>query len=112
MLYAPHELRFPQVFAAAGAIAIVLASSAAQGQNSHAGAVTGVIDGVSFEGGQYYVHGWACQEGQRGPISVNIYADHAAGGTPPGTYVAAGTANLPNEHAVDGECHDADGGKH
>jgi hypothetical protein len=42
-------------------------------QNSHAGAVTGVIDGVAFEVDQYYVHGWACQEGQRGSIAINIY---------------------------------------
>jgi hypothetical protein len=30
-----------------------LASPLVAGQNAHAGAVTGVIDGVSFEGGQY-----------------------------------------------------------
>jgi hypothetical protein len=80
--------------------------------DSHAGLVTGVIDGVAFEGDQYYVHGWACQEGNRSSISVNIYANHQAGGTPPGTYVLAGTANLGNEPAVDRECRDADGGKH
>jgi hypothetical protein len=88
------------------------ACHAAAGQNSRAGPVTGVIDGVAFEGDQYYVHGWACQEGNRGTIGVNIYADHPAGGTPPGTYVMAGTANLDNEPAVDRECRDADGGKH
>jgi hypothetical protein len=82
------------------------------GQNSHAGPVTGVIDGVSFEADQYYVHGWACQEGDRGSISINIYATHPAGAKPPGTYVMADTANLGNEPAVDHECHDADGGKH
>ena len=89
---------------------IVLRPSA--GQNSHAGPVTGVIDGVAFESDQYYVHGWACQEGNRGSIAINIYANHAAGDKPPGTYVMAGTANLANEAAVDRECHDADGGKH
>src|SRR5580700_12178939 len=72
------------------------------GQNSHAGPVTGVIDGVGFEGDQYYVHGWACQEGNRGSIGVNLYANHPA----PGTYVMAGTANLDNEPAVDRECYD------
>lgn len=81
-------------------------------QNSHAGPVTGVIDGVQFEGDQYYVHGWACQEGQRGSIDVHIYANHAAGATPPGTFVIGGPANLDNEPAVDRECHDANGGKH
>ena len=82
------------------------------GQGSHPGPVTGVIDGVAFEGDQYYLHGWACQEGNRGSISINIYANHAAGGSPAGTYVMAGTANLDNEPAVDRECHDANGGKH
>jgi hypothetical protein len=32
-----------------------LACRAAAGQNSHAGPETGVIDGVAFEGDQYYV---------------------------------------------------------
>jgi hypothetical protein len=89
-----------------------VALHAAAAQNSRSGAVTGVIDGVAFEGDQYYAHGWACQEGNRGSIGVNLYASHPAGGTPPGTYVMAGTANLDNEPAVDRECHDADGGKH
>jgi hypothetical protein len=88
------------------------ACRAAEAQNSHAGPVTGVIDGVAFEGDQYYVHGWACQEGNRGSIAINIYANHPAGGAPPGTYVMAGTANQDNEPAVDRECHDANGGKH
>src|ERR1700730_18851350 len=89
-----------------------LVRDAAVAQNSPAGLVTGVIDGVAFEGDQFYVHGWACQEGNRGSIAINIYASHEAGGTPPGTYVMAGTANLDNEPAVDRECRDANGGKH
>src|ERR1022692_256737 len=94
------------------AVGLIGASPAARAQNSHAGQVTGVIDGVQFEGDQYYVHGWACQEGQRGSIGVHIYANHAAGDTPPGTFVTAGSASLSNEPAVDRECHDANGGKH
>jgi hypothetical protein len=74
--------------------------------------VTGVIDGVQFEGDQYYVHGWACQEGIRGSISVNLSAGGAAGVKPTDTYVMTGTANLDNEPAVDRECHDANGGNH
>ena len=70
----------------------------AAGQNSHAGPVTGVIDGVAFEGGRYYVHGWACQEGQRPSIDVHIYAGGAAGQG--GTFVTAGTANFGNEPFV------------
>src|ERR1700756_397738 len=63
-------------------------------QNSHTGPVTGVIDGVGFEGDQYYVHGWACQEGNRGSIEVHIYANHPAGGTPPGTHALAGPGDV------------------
>ena len=84
----------------------------ASAQNSRAGAVMGVIDGVAFEGDQYYVHGWACQEGNRGSIDVTISANRAMGGSSSETYVMSGTANLNNEPAVDRECRDADGGKH
>jgi hypothetical protein len=87
-------------------------ASFAAGQNAHPGPVTGVIDAVRFEGDQFYVFGWACQEGNRGSIDVHIYANHASGDKPPGTFVTADTANLDNEPAVDRECHDANGGKH
>jgi len=91
----------------AGSVWLVAAA-----RNSPTGLVTGVIDGVRLEGDQYYVFGWACQEGQRGSIDVHLYADHSAYEKPAGTFVTAGTANLDNEPAVDRECHDADGGKH
>jgi hypothetical protein len=81
-------------------------------QNPRAGPVTGVIDGVQHQGDQYYVSGWACQQGNRGSIDVHVYANHASGDTPAGKFVTAGTADLPNEPAVDRECHDANGGKH
>jgi len=86
---------------------------AAHAQNANAGPVTGVIDGVQFQHDQYYVSGWACQEGQRSSIDVHIYAGHAPGNKFAGDkFVTAGTANLSNEPAVDRECHDANGGKH
>ncbi|WP_448952428.1 hypothetical protein [Labrys neptuniae] len=71
-----------------------------------------MIDGIQFQRDQYYVSGWACQEGQRGSIGVHIYAAHAAGDKPPGTFVTADTASLANEPAVDHECRDAKDGKH
>jgi hypothetical protein len=74
--------------------------------------VIGVVDSVRYDGDQYYVFGWACQQGVRNSIGVHIYAGGAAGSKPPGTFVTQGTADLPNEPAVDHECHDADGGKH
>jgi hypothetical protein len=90
----------------------ILACLKASAQNSHAGPVTGVIDAIRYEADQYYVYGWACQEGIRSSIEVHLYAGHAAGDNPAGTFVTAGTADLANEPAVDRECHDADGGKH
>ncbi len=90
----------------------VSCGSAAAGQISHAGPVTGVIDGLQYAQGQFYVSGWACQEGQRGAIEVHIYANHPAGSNPAGTFVTAGAADLDNEPAVDRECHNANGGKH
>src|SRR5580700_10943542 len=71
----------------AGLTFATLAWNAAAAQNTHAGPVTGVIDGVRFESDQYYVFGWACQEGQRGSVEVHLYANHAAGDKPPGTFV-------------------------
>jgi hypothetical protein len=96
----------------AGLTLATLAWHAAAAQNAQAGPVTGVIDGVRFESDQYYVFGWACQEGQRGSVEVHLYANHAAGDKPPGTFVTADTANVENEPAVDRECHDANGRKH
>jgi hypothetical protein len=98
MLRIAPKLAWSSLVAAlvAGLSLAILACPSAAGQNSHAGPVTGVIDGVAFERDEYYVHGWACQEGDRGSIGVNIYANHPAGRTPPGTYVMAGTANLEN----------------
>jgi hypothetical protein len=114
MLRIVSKLRWASLLAAlaAGMSFAMLHWRMAAGQNSHAGSVTGVIDGVAFEGDQYYVHGWACQEGNRGSIGINIYADHPAGGKPPGTYAMAGTADLNNEPAVDRACRDANGGRH
>jgi hypothetical protein len=76
----PRELRLYWLFVAfgLGATGLVLACAAGPGQNSHAGPVTGVIDGIQFEGDQYFVHGWACQEGQRGSVDVHIYANASA----------------------------------
>jgi hypothetical protein len=65
----------------AGLSLSVSARFAATAPQSHAGPVIGVIDSVRYEGDQYYVFGWACQQGNRAPIEVHIYAGHPAGGT-------------------------------
>ena len=66
-----------------------LTAHAAAGQNSHAGPVTGVIDAVRFDADQFYVFGWACQEGDRASIDVHFYANRSASDNPPGTFVTA-----------------------
>jgi len=100
------------VTAIASLLVAVSTSFAAAAPQSQAGPVIGVIDGVRYEGDQYYVFGWACQQGNRASIDVHIYAGHPAGATPPGAFVTPGKADLDNEPAVDRECHDANGGKH
>jgi hypothetical protein len=115
MLRIPLHLKLPRLAAAASIAAVVFFAAAAKtpGQKAAAGPVTGVIDKVWYGGdGQYYVSGWACQEGQRGSIEVHIYANNPSDSNPPGAFVDADTANQGNEPAVDRECHDANGGKH
>src|ERR1700722_9435587 len=108
MLRSIARLNLPRVLAASVASLVLSVATAAP----QAGPVIGVIDALRYDGDQYYVFGWACQQGVRNSIGVHIYASGAAGGKPPGTFVTPGTADLPNEPAVDHECHDADGGKH
>src|SRR5580704_5716079 len=103
-----RHLRGPSV--TGGVVLVLLACFSHAGQNPRPGPVTGVIDGIDYAGDHYYVHGWACQEGQRSSIDVHIYVGGAAGQS--GTFVTAGTAKFANEPAVDHECHDAGGGRH
>jgi hypothetical protein len=99
----------------ATSLAIVFFSASAcvaAGPPPRPGAVTGVIDAIQYGTDQFFVAGWACQQGNRGSIDVHVYAGGAAGGKPPGTFVTGGKADIANEPAVDRECKDADGGKH
>src|SRR5215471_412986 len=96
---------------AASVSCTALASSGAAAQSSLVGPVTGVIDDVRYEGNQYYVFGWACQQVIRSSIEVHVYANRAAG-DPAAKFVTNGKADLSNEPAVDQECHDATGGQH
>jgi uncharacterized protein YggT (Ycf19 family) len=74
--------------------------------------IIGSVDNILYVGDRYYVLGWACQRGNRASIDVHIYAGGTAGGKPPGTFLAAGKADLDNEPAVHDECQAANGGKH
>src|SRR5215469_4383045 len=68
-----------------------LAPNAGHAAPPHAGPVTGVIDAVRYEGDQYYVFGWACQQGNRGAIAVNISSGRLGAGAPPETFMLSGT---------------------
>ena len=86
--------------------------SDALAQNARAGRVVGNIDGISHDGGEAYVLGWACQQGNPASIEVHIYADRSAFDKPPGAFVTAGKAELESEPAVGQACQDPKGGKH
>jgi hypothetical protein len=107
----PSCSRLVAVFAA-GLLCVASSSwSETAGQSSRAGHVVGHIDGIRFEGEQFHIWGWACQQGDKASIAIHLYADHAANDRPKGFFVLAGSANLPNEAAVDQLCQDH-GGKH
>src|ERR1700730_5297470 len=93
---------------------VFLSASAcvAAGPPPRPGAVTGVIDAIQYGTDQFYVAGWACQQGNRGSIDVHVYAGGAAGGKPPGAFVTGGKAGIANEPAVARECKYEDGGTH
>jgi hypothetical protein len=96
----------------AGLFCVASARSETLGQNSRAGRVVGNIDGISNDGGQLHVSGWACQQGNPASIDVHIYADRSAYDRPPGKFVTAGRADLQSEPAVGQACQDPRGSKH
>src|SRR5258708_31902068 len=96
----------------AGALCVASLGAEASGQSSRVGRVVGYIDGISNDGGQFLVSGWACQQGNPGSIDVHIYADRSAYDKLPGKFVTAGKADLQSEPAVSQACQDQKGGKH
>ena len=97
---------------AACLLCVAAAWPKASGQTSHAGRVVGFIDGFSYDGGQFHVVGWACQQGNPASVEVHVYADRSAYDKPPGTFVTAGRADLDSAAAVGKACQDPRGGKH
>jgi len=71
------------------------------------GHIVGKIDGISQDGDQYFVSGWACQQGETASIAVHVFADDAEH-----SFIIAGKANLQSEAAVAEACQDRQGGKH
>ncbi len=95
----------------AGLFCVTSSWSETAAQNPRPGHVVGHIDGIRFEGEQFHIWGWACQQGNNNSIAIHLYADHAANVTPRGAFVLAGSANLPNEATINQLCQDH-GGKH
>ena len=67
------------------------------------GRVVGHIDRVTFDGTSPVIVGWACQQGRRESIPVEVYGD--------GTLLVRGKADQENEPGVNEACHDQ-GGRH
>jgi hypothetical protein len=79
------------------------ASAAAPG----VGHIVGRIDGISQDGEQYFVSGFACQQGQKASILVHVFADDGKH-----SFVIAGKANLESDGSIGQACQDRQGGKH
>jgi hypothetical protein len=64
--------------------------------------VGGWFSGISQQGSEYYLYGWACAKTYPGSIDLHVYVGGPAGGG--GTYVLTGTANAPSEPGVAQAC--------
>jgi hypothetical protein len=64
--------------------------------------VIGWVSGISQQGSNYYLYGWACAKTYPGSIDAHVYAGGPAGGG--GTMVFSGTANQASEPAVAEAC--------
>ena len=88
-----------------------LTCAVAPAQRAPVGHIVGNIDGLSNDGEQYFVSGWACQQWRSESIQIHIYASSPA--DPAKTvFVKANKANFDSEPAVNQSCHDDQGGKH
>ncbi len=76
------------------------------------GLIIGAIDGISRDGEQSYVSGWACQRGVDAPIKIHVYMDGGADRRPERVKVADGEANFDDEPTVDEVCGNATGHAH
>jgi hypothetical protein len=99
------SLRLVAAGVAVGCAVMVLADALAQSQA--AGRIIGHIDGISQDGEQFFVAGWACQQGQKKSIAVRIFSDLSRS-----ALLTAGIANLYSEPAIAQACQDGAGGYH
>jgi hypothetical protein len=71
-----------------------LISSEAFGQIPTAGRIVGNIDGISQDGEQFFISGWACQQGRKDSIQFHIYAGPSGGDPAKRVFVTANKANF------------------
>jgi hypothetical protein len=64
--------------------------------------VIGWFSGVSHQGANHYLYGWACAKTFPGSIDLHVYVGGPAGGG--GTFAFSGPANQPSEPAVAEAC--------
>jgi hypothetical protein len=86
-------------------VSLVMAQS--PNQKPSAGRIVGNIDGISQDGEQFFIAGWACRQGQKKSIAVRIFADPTRS-----AFLTAGMANLYSEPAIAQACQDRAGGNH
>jgi hypothetical protein len=85
------------------------ASSQIPPSKRSAGRIIGNIDGISHDGEQFFIAGWACQQGRSESIQLHIFAGADAAKK---VFLTAHKANFYNEAAVAKVCQDRQGGKH
>jgi hypothetical protein len=81
-----------------------LTSGDASAQSPHPGPIVGSIDGMRFEKDQYQIFGWACQQGRKDSIAVQVFAGNSL--------LLGGRADRDSEPAVNRTCQDPQGGRH
>ncbi len=104
-------LKLRRLWLVSAVVAVVLSfslvPSEATAQNPHVGRIVGNIDGISQDGEQFFIAGWACRQGQKKSIAVRIFADPTRS-----AFLTAGMANLYSEPAIAQACQDRAGGNH
>jgi hypothetical protein len=86
-----------------------MAGSQTPASKPSVGRIIGNIDGISHDGEQFFIAGWACQQGRSESIQLHIFA-----GADPAkkVFLTAHQANFYGEAAVNQACHDQQSGKH
>jgi hypothetical protein len=104
-------MKTPLIFAVALSVWMPVCSQGLA-KSPRVGRILGNIDGIANDGEQYFVSGWACQQGQKESVQIHIYGSPSAGDAAKQVLVTASEANFDSELAVNRACQDAGGGKH